>query len=92
MEGERLTRISVDFHVKKYKDKEKERERVVTRREAGLSSLEVAETHPNLLKMRIKNAACHISKQRMLQTSAISHCSPPNCAPCRDPGWRRAGC
>lgn len=81
MEGERLKGISVDFHVKKYKGKEKQRERVVTGREARLSSVEVAETHPNLLKMWRKRVASHSSKQRMLQTSATSHCSPPTCAP-----------
>lgn len=45
-EGEKLEIKSVDICVKKFRDKEKEREGVVTR-EAGLFCLEVTETHPN---------------------------------------------
>lgn len=49
-EDTKLEIISVVFYIKKFRDKEKEMERMGTRGEAGLSCLEVTEAHPNSFK------------------------------------------
>lgn len=51
MEGEKLQMIIVDFYARNVRDQEKEKERIVTRGEAGLSYLELTETHPDKFKV-----------------------------------------
>lgn len=46
-EDTKLEIISAEFYIKKFRDKEKEMERMVNRGEAGLSCLKVREAHPN---------------------------------------------